>query len=440
MGKYDKDYLAEGQRLPDLFKEIQDIRYGRAKAQELPNSKDTIKFNRIYVVDHRFNALGAILGILFVILFFSMINSNHIFAKTEDERVAIAEFEENKNVINMINVISENIDSLTKKEIATREKEIDFETKYIETALLPKDEKKVVQEGQRGKIEETLIITYENNELISENVIGEVVIQNPVEKIVEIGTSEFLAEKKVYIGDIMYTLEEIPRYEKANTSNRICYIYQHIDVKLLGEQDGWVNISIDGMEGYVKGEHLTSELVTPGIAEKARIQRININLSYDMALNTKSGFTKEDYKKVFSGNSSDTNKIFEQNAEAFYEAEQKYNINGVFLAALAIHESNWGTSNIATEKKNLFGFGSYDSSAYESSITFSNYKEGIDTVAKSLARHYLNDSGRIIYDDEIAEGTYYNGETLSGVNVRYASDPNWSTRIYNIMVSLYEKL
>ena len=122
MGKYDKDYLAEGQRLPDLFKEIQDIRYGLAKAQELPNSKDTIKFNRIYVVDHRFNALGAILGILFVILFFSMINSNHIFAKTEDERVAIAEFEENKNVINMINVISENIDSLTKKEIATREK------------------------------------------------------------------------------------------------------------------------------------------------------------------------------------------------------------------------------------------------------------------------------------------------------------------------------
>ena len=440
MGKYDKDYLAEGQRLPDLFKEIQDIRYGRVKAQELPNSKETIKFNRIYVVDHRFNALGAILGILFVILFFSMINSNHIFAKTEDERVAIAEFEENRNAINMINVISDNIDSLTKKEIATREKEIDFETTYIETALLPKDEKRVVQEGQRGKIEETLIITYENSELINENIIGEVVLQEPVEKIVEIGTSEFLAEKKVYIGDMMYTLEEIPMYEKANTNNRMCYIYKHIDVKLLGEKDGWVNISIDGMEGYVKAEHLTSELVTPGIAEKARIQRINIKLSYDMALNAKSGLTKEDYKKILSGNPSDTNKIFEQNAEAFYEAEQKYNINGVFLAALAIHESNWGTSNIATEKKNLFGFGSYDSSAYESSYTFENYKEGIDAVAKSLVKHYLNDSGRIIYDNEIAEGTYYNGETLSGVNVRYASDTNWSTRIYNLMVSLYEKL
>ena len=57
-----------------------------------------------------------------------------------------------------------------------------------------------------------------------------------------------------------------------------------------------------------------------------------------------------------------------------------------------------------------------------------------------MAKYYLNEAGTEIYDEEVAVGTYYNGPTISGVNVRYASDPNWSTRIYEIMHSLYEKL
>ena len=49
--------------------------------------------------------------------------------------------------------------------------------------------------------------------------------------------------------------------------------------------------------------------------------------------------------------------------------EQKYKVNGLFVAAIGIHESSWGTSTIAQEKRNLFGYGSYDASAYESSVT-----------------------------------------------------------------------
>ncbi len=35
----------------------------------------------------------------------------------------------------------------------------------------------------------------------------------------------------------------------------------------------------------------------------------------------------------------------------FYYIEKQYNINGVFVAAVGIHESAWGTSKIAIEKK-----------------------------------------------------------------------------------------
>jgi len=441
MSKYDRDYLEEAKRLPNLLKEIEDIRYGRA--QPLMTEKDRqeeIKFNKIYVIDHRFNAAGAIIGILFLILFATTIKGNYIFATTEDEKVAISSFEENENVINMMDTISSNISELTKKEIVTRECDIEYKTTYVDTNELPKDEQNVLQEGVLGKLEQNVIFTYENEELINENILSETTVLEPVEKIIEVGTSEFLANNKVHIGDVMYTTKQLELYEKDNEEELIGYVHENIDVIILSEKDGIANIRIDGYEGFVKSEYLTSANINPEIVEKSRIQRIKVNVHQEMKLNTPSGLTKEDFKKVLSGHNEDINKIFENNAELFYEVEQKYNINGLFLAAIGIHESNWGTSTIAIQKKNLFGYGSYDASAYESSYTFESYEYGIELVAKVLVKYYLNEEGTEIFDGEEAVATYYNGPTISGVNVRYASDVNWSTRIYNIMISLYEEL
>ncbi|HIT70738.1 MAG TPA: G5 domain-containing protein [Candidatus Scatovivens faecipullorum] len=440
MSKYERDSIKNPDRLPELFKEIQDIRYGRAKPVEEPK-KEEIKFNRIYVIDHRFNALGAIIGILFLILFFTSLQGNYIFANSEEEKVAISKFEENDNTIDMMNVISQNISELTKKEIIIKEVEIPFETQYVENDTLPKDEQNVIQPGELGYLEQTLIRTFENDELTSEVVINEFTKTEPVEEIIEVGTSEYLRDKQVHIGDTMFTTQEIYMYENpSEEENTICLIYENIDVKLETEKDGWSKILVDGLEGYVKNEFLTSEAETPGITEKSRIKRIQVGVNPQMPLNKTSGLTKEDFIRIFTDNPSDKNKVFAENAETFYEVEQKYNINGVFLAAIAIHESNWGTSNIATQKHNLFGYGSYDSSAFTSSYTFESYAYGIDLVGQILNKYYLNEAGTPIAENEEAEGTYYNGPTVEGVNVRYASDPNWSNRVYDIMQNLYEKL
>lgn len=441
MSKYDRDYLEEAKRLPDLLKEIQDIRYGRA--QPLMTEKDRqeeIKYNKIYVVDHRFNAAGAIIGILFLILFVTTIRGNYIFATTEEEKIAINSFEENENVIDMMDTISSNISELTKKEIITRECDIEFNTTYVDTNELPKDEQNILQEGSLGKLEQNVILTYENGELINENILSETTVLEPVEKIIEVGTSEFLENNKVHVGDVMYTTKQLELYESDDEDELLGYIHENIDVIILSEKDGLANIRVDGYEGFVKAEYLTSATINPEIVEKSRIQRIKVNVHKEMKLNSPSGLSKEDFIKVFSGHEEDRNKIFEQNAEIFYEIEQKYNINGLFVAAIGIHESNWGTSVIATQKKNLFGYGSYDDSAYESSYTFESYEYGIELVAKVLVKYYLNEAGTEIFDNEVAVATYYNGPTIAGVNVRYASDVNWSTRIYDIMLSLYEEL
>ena len=61
-----------------------------------------------------------------------------------------------------------------------------------------------------------------------------------------------------------------------------------------------------------------------------------------------------------------------------------------FSAAVAIHESGWGGSSIASDKNNLFGYGAYDSSPYDSAYEFSDYSEGIDLLARVFAKYYLN--------------------------------------------------
>ncbi len=152
------------------------------------------------------------------------------------------------------------------------------------------------------------------------------------------------------------------------------------------------------------------------------------------------GFSLEQFRKVLKNRKEDKNGIFSENADYFYYAEQEYGINGVFLASIAIHESGWGTSKISLNKKNLFGYMAYDSSPYESAKDFSSYSEGIDLLARVLIKYYLKQKGTPIYGGNIADGKYYNGNTIKAVNIFYATDPDWSNSVYSIMENLYNNL
>ena len=163
-----------------------------------------------------------------------------------------------------------------------------------------------------------------------------------------------------------------------------------------------MKVSYSDKEGYLKVDDLTSEALTPGSSEACRKQKILDSVKEDMVLNKPSGLIEKDFENAFKNNSSDTNNIFKEHYKIFYEIEKKHNINGVFVAAIAIHESNWGKSSIARDKKNLFGYGAYDSTPYDSAVTFETYEEGIETVSLWLAKNYLNESGVILPNGEVA--------------------------------------
>ncbi|KXT84997.1 mannosyl-glycoprotein endo-beta-N-acetylglucosaminidase [Streptococcus sp. DD11] len=104
--------------------------------------------------------------------------------------------------------------------------------------------------------------------------------------------------------------------------------------------------------------------------------------------------------------------------KAFKKAEKDHGVNAIFLVGLAIHESDYGRSQIAQAKHNLFGFMAYDSSPFSSAGNFATFDDGIDTVARYLSEHYLKPGGQ-----------FYNGKSMAAINVKYASDKTWHSKI-----------
>ena len=277
--------------------------------------------------------------------------------------------------------------------------------------------------------------------MINEEIIDSKTLEEVVTKIIYKGTSDFLKKYSVHIDDQMYLLEaEDLKEEAKDDSNTICNVPRYLNVKIKEAGEEWIKVAYNGKEGYLKTTNITSEAVTPMIKEKNRIATLKNNLNVDMDLSVPSGLTLSDFKTVLSNNLSDKNKIFEQSAEYFYKAEQKYKVNGIFLASIGIHESAWGTSKIANDKNNLFGFTAYDSDPYNSATSFDNYENAINKVAEVLSTKYLHVAGTKISDELTATGTYFNGTSAKSVNVRYASDTGWADKVFNYMQYLYNKL
>jgi len=174
---------------------------------------------------------------------------------------------------------------------------------------------------------------------------------------------------------------------------------------------------IVSIKRFENGEAISEEIISETLITVAHNKIVEIGTGGDewnysktsitsadfgMDLNVESGLSLAEFNKILSGNSYDKFGIFEKNAMYFYYAEKQYKINGVALAAIGIHESGWGTSNIALNKMNIFGYGAKDSNPYEGAVAFSAYSECIDMVARVLVKYYLNSPGTQIYDGNIA--------------------------------------
>lgn len=109
---------------------------------------------------------------------------------------------------------------------------------------------------------------------------------------------------------------------------------------------------------------------------------------------------------------------------AFTQSQGKEGVNGLLLFAMGLHESAYGMSKFSKTCNNFFGRGAFDSNPSNAcaSYGFSTAYDGIMAQA-----HFLN----TVYLD-VTWWTYagaHLGNKESGLNVYYASDPDWGKKI-----------
>lgn len=394
------------------------------------------------------HAIIVIISIVFMyslIIYYICTNNQVTYATTTEfeEQLKISE----ANKIDLDKIISENSNSEYTENIETKEVELEYITKYENNSDLPKGIVQVVQEGRSGIQKIAIKKIYDNEQLISEEQISATVIKSSVDKIVQIGTAKYSSNYKVKKGDTLYVTSDrlSVMVNNDSQSEKVATLVKNDEVKLLEISKEWYKISGSGATGWVKSEALTyinpnSTIEEIGNSSEgiSKAQALS-KLSFNMNLNKTSGLSLEQFKKVLT-DSKDKNNIFENNAQYFYYIEKQYGINGIFVAAVGIHESGWGTSKIALNKCNLFGYGAYDSNPYNGAYNFTGYSESIDLIARVFVKYYLNPAGTTIYGGEKATGQYYNGNTLTAVNKKYATDKNWANSVFSHMKYLYNKL
>ena len=409
------------------------------------------KLNTIAAKGYKFFiALVAIAFLLITFMIFYIANRKYsvtTVAAVEPYQNKSLQKVEEKSIEQLKSAIEKNSRDVIKEELYVEDVDLEFTTRYEQSDKIATGVMQVAQEGRDGTQKITKKRQYVNDELVSDKVVGSQIIKSSVDKIVKIGTGPSYLKYTVEKNDTMYVTSSTLalRQEADDKSQKVITINQNDEIKVLQIEKEWYLVKYGNYSGWVRYDCVTknnpkqSTIDNENGAVYSKAQLLK-TLSFNMQLNKPSGLSLEQFEKIFENNSNDKKGVMKDNAKYFYYAEQQYNINGVFLASVAIHESNWGTSSMAQNKKNLFGYGAFDRNPSDNAYSFENYAEGIDLLARVFTKYYLNPKGTTIYNVEVASGNHYNGSTLTGVNTKYATDKNWANAVYKWMQYLYNKL
>ena len=150
----------------------------------------------------------------------------------------------------------------------------------------------------------------------------------------------------------------------------------------------------------------------------------NPHYSYYLYLTSRStsGYSASDLDSIIVSNGYNSSSKMYGTGSAFKEAEEKYGTNALLAFATALNESAWGTSSIAKNKNNLFGYGASDSCPYDCAYFYNSPRDSIMDYASKSSSSYETVSGKYYY------GSHY-GNKSSGKNIMYATDPYWGEKM-----------
>ena len=97
------------------------------------------------------------------------------------------------------------------------------------------------------------------------------------------------------------------------------------------------------------------------------------------------------------------------------------------MIGIVANESAWLNSDRTQRQNNVTGYAVYSDSS--KGVSFSSIDESILTTAKLLQTDYINPQGR-----------FYNGLSVSDVNIMYSSDAKWNSTVASVANQLKDKI
>ncbi|MCM3727702.1 SH3 domain-containing protein [Neobacillus cucumis] len=196
--------------------------------------------------------------------------------------------------------------------------------------------------------------------------------------------------------------------------------------------DGWYKVTYNGKTGYVFGTYLKEYVKTDDYKF--------------IDLRTTSPVTASQINTYIAANVNGRPSVLLNKGQAFIDAGKNFGVNALYLAAHAIHESGFGTSNISLGKMNLFGYGAFDSTPFVGAYRFATIDDCINYIAQKIKSDYLNPKGMhfegafLGYRTNASNGTRDESKSI-GMNYWYASDPNWANAVAQHMQKMlpYDK-
>lgn len=113
--------------------------------------------------------------------------------------------------------------------------------------------------------------------------------------------------------------------------------------------------------------------------------------------------------------------------DSFLTVEKNYGINSLAMIGIVANESAWLNSDRTQRQNNVTGYAVYSDSS--KGVSFSSIDESILTTAKLLQTDYINPQGR-----------FYNGLSVSDVNIMYSSDAKWNNTVASVANQLKDKI
>ncbi|MBO9130147.1 SH3 domain-containing protein [Bacillus sp. 165] len=225
------------------------------------------------------------------------------------------------------------------------------------------------------------------------------------------------------IGEGTTTANLNVRKAPSLSGTRITTLAKGIKVSIHETKNGWHYITAGSVSGWVSSHYVSvqSNGLDPAPNPGGETSPIKTASSYaEIDLRTPSNITAAEINKYIQKYHPDS--PIANMGDAFVAAGKKYGVNALYLAAHAFLETGYGKSEIAYRKNNLYGLKAYDRSPFDSAKYLASYEDSININADYVRKNYLTTGG-----------TYYNGPTLKGMNVRYASDKSWYSKIADIM-------